>query len=183
MTLSRPKRQLLRVPSPDHKPLFHLDQMVSRHKKEATENHSIATRRTARHPFRQNVSEDPSDLDRQVYGLASIKSKFFRAASPGNGHFSPRASTNSLFQNLQVEGTKCEGKIRGYDKVLPWTALVKRYQSSTIQPFTASPLFEGGASCHASYWHKKHKMQYWETNCARKMAPPTHFIAQYRRCA
>lgn len=39
----------------------------------------------------------------KIQGLVSIKLRLSSISSPGNGHLSPRASTNSLFQNLQAK--------------------------------------------------------------------------------
>lgn len=62
-----------------------------------------------RHPGRACFAgrrKEPHDLD-------SMKSNESSTLSPGPGHFNPRPSTNSLFQNLRVSGQKELGVVTG----------------------------------------------------------------------
>lgn len=62
-----------------------------------------------------------------------MKSKLSRVSSPGNGHFSPLASTNSLFQNLQEKKRKIR---RGaYDEVMYTKFMILAKRHSCLQEF------------------------------------------------
>ena len=78
-------------------------------------------------------------------GLVSINSKLSSISSPGNGHLSPRASTNSLFQNLQAKRRRGrqQGKWGDGDAWRQWPT-VSQYQWRGFKNTTMLVAGKGG---------------------------------------